>query len=151
MNKIVLDTLEYIDNNIYTQISLDDLSNRLYFNKDYIMRVFKKELNLTIIDYINRKKIYNSLKGLRETDDLILKIALKYGFSSQEYYSETFTKIMGVNPHTYRKFTKNDISLSYEEIEAARTNLTNLQIQMKNIDSYRNNVETETVKKLSIF
>ena len=151
MNNLIINILEYIDNSLYSKISIDDLSRIFYFNKDYIMRVFKKELGLTIIDYINKKRIFNSLDDLGKTDNYILKIAIKHGFASQEYYSEIFTKITGVNPLTYRKFNNPNTTISYEEISTIRKNLTDLKYQLDKISKYRCNIPKETVKRLSIY
>lgn len=150
-NELVIDILKYIDNNINTKITMDELSKKFYFNKDYIMRIFKKELNLTITDYINKKRIYNSLKELRETNDLILKIALNNGFQSQEYYSEIFTKIIGAAPNTYKKMTKPNIEIKEQEINIIRKNLTNLIQTIKYIENYKINIKKEEAKKLSLF
>lgn len=128
---------------------MDELSRLFYFNKDYIMRTFKKELGITIIDYINKKRIYNSLEELQNTNDMMLKVALKHGYASQEYYSEIFSKYMGVNPLTYRKFTKVNTTIKYEEIELIRKNLVELRYQLDNIQKYRSNVPKETKKVLS--
>ena len=149
-SNLVKRILVYIDNNIYAKISLDELSRIFYFNKDYIMRVFKKELGITIIDYINKKRIYDSLKEL-ETSDTILKIALEHGFTSQEYYTEMFNKIMEVNPLTYRKFTKNNPTLTEEDIAVIRKNLTDIKYQLDQINKYKNNISTETSKVLTRF
>ena len=75
-NSLVLDILDYIEDNINMKITIDDISRNVYFNRDYIMRTFKRELNMTISDYINKKRIYNSLDELKNSDHLILKIAL---------------------------------------------------------------------------
>lgn len=148
-NSLVRQLLNYIDDNIYAKISMDELSRIFYFNKDYIMRLFKKELNTTIIDYINKRRIYSSLESLKNTQDSILKIALMHGFTSQEYYTEMFIKIMGVNPNTYRKFTKNNPSLSEEELSIVRKNLTELKYLLDQITNYKQFVPKETVKRLS--
>ena len=37
------------------KITIEELSKTFYFNKDYIMRVFKREIKSTIIEYINKK------------------------------------------------------------------------------------------------
>ena len=148
-NDIVRGMLKYIDNNIYAKITIEELSRLFYFNKDYLMRIFKKELNITIIDYINKKRIYLSLEELKETNDSILKVALMHGFTSQEYYNEIFNKVMGVNPNSYRKFTKNNPSLLEEEMNAIRKNLTDIKYQLDQINKYKENVPRETIKKLS--
>lgn len=150
-NELVLKILEYIDNNINKKITTEELSKKFFFNKDYIMRIFKKELKVTILDYINKKRIYNSLKELKETNDLMLKIALNNGFTSQEYYSETFTKILGVNPITYRKFTKINSQITEEELNTIRSNLQNLLNFIKETDTYKRNIKTTETKKLSLF
>ena len=151
MNELVLKILDYIDNNLYKKITMDELSRVFFFNKDYIMRIFKKELGMTIIDYINRKRIYNSLEELKTTDDMMLKVALKHGYVSQEYFSEIFSKYMGVNPLTYRKFTKVNTTISYEDISLIRKNLVELKYQLDKIEKYRNNIEQENTKVLSRF
>ena len=102
--------LDYIDRNINEQISIDKIANTFYFNRFYIMRIFKKQFDMSIIEYINKKRILNSLEPLIKTDEKILKIALNNGFNSAEYYSEQFSKIIGLNPQTVRKLLKNESS-----------------------------------------
>ena len=148
-NNIVRQLLNYIDDNIYAKITMEELSRIFYFNKDYIMRAFKKELGITIIDYINKKRVYSSLTELKETEDYILKVALKHGFTSQEYYTEIYNKVMGVNPNAYRKFTRNHPSITEEETNTIRKNLTDIKYQLDQINKYKDNVSKETVKKLS--
>lgn len=148
-NNLVRQLLTYIDENIYAKISMDELSRLFYFNKDYIMRSFKKELNTTIVDYMNKRRVYNSLDSLKNTQDSILKVALMHGFTSQEYYTEIFIKVMGVNPNAYRKFTKNSPTLTEENLNTIRKNLTDLQYQLDQITNYKQSVPKETVKSLS--
>ncbi len=151
MKNLIISILEYIDNNLYIKISVDELSKRFFYNKDYIMRVFKKELGITIIEYINKKRIYNSLRSIQNTDDYILKISISYGFASQEYYCEIFTKIIGVSPQVYRKFCNNSKTISYNEISIIRKNLIDLKYELDRIELYKNNIERETTKKLSLY
>lgn len=151
MNELVLKILDYIDNNLYKKISMDELSKVFFFNKDYIMRTFKRELGMTIIDYINKKRIFNSLGALKNTDDMMLKIALKHGYVSQEYFSEIFSKYMGVSPLTYRKFTKVNNTIDYDDITLIRKNLVELKYQLDKVNKYRNNIENENIKVLSKF
>ena len=150
-NELVVKMLNYIDDNLYKRITMDEISSIFYFNKDYLMRTFKKELDITIMDYINKRRIYNSLELLKNTDDLVIKIALNSGYSSLEYYSETFTKILGVSPLTYRKFTKVNSQISDEELEIIRTRLPDISSLLKRIDIYKNNIKRSEVKKIGLF
>ena len=148
-HSLVRQLLEYIDNNLYAKVTLEELSRIFYFNRDYIMRVFKKELGITIIDYMNKKRIYSSLEALQTTEDSILKIALLHGFTSQEYYTELFRKEMGTNPLNYRKFTKNHPSITEKERNEITKNLTENKHLLDQIQQYKNNVYKETSKKLT--
>lgn len=150
-NTLVLKILDYIDNNLYKKITIEELSRTFYFNKDYIMRVFKREIKSTIIEYINKKRIFTSLNELKNTNNSILKIAINNGFISQEYYSETFTKIVGVNPLTYKKFTKVGSNISYDKINIIRNSIAKLNLELNIIKEYRRNVPTKQVKTLSLF
>ena len=150
-NELVVKILNYIDDNLYKRITMDEISSIFYFNKDYLMRIFKKELDITIMDYINKKRIYNSLDLRKNSDDLIIKIALNSGYSSLEYYSETFTKILGVSPLTYRKFTRVNSQISDEELNIIREKLPEISLLLKKIDIYKNNIKRSEVKKIGLF
>ena len=149
--KLIIEILNYIDNNIYKKITISELSRIFYFNKDYIMRLFKREIGMTIFEYINSKKIYLSLPTYKEKNYSILKIAITHGFESQEYYSEIFKKVMGVKPYSYKKFTKVTNELSYENIYEITESLVRLKTFFNTIDAYKNSIPQETVKKLSLF
>lgn len=148
--QLLIDILKYIDLNLYSKISINDLSQNFYFNKDYIMRIFKKKFGITIIDYINKKRIFNSLNALKDNNKLILSISIEYGFISQEYYCEIFKKIIGVSPNIYRKFIYNLQSISYDDIAKIRKNLTDLNKELKIIENYKYSKSIEFVKKLSL-
>lgn len=149
-NKLIVDILIYIDENINKKITMDEISKTFYFNKDYIMRLFKKELNITITDYINRRRIYNSLDSIKNTDYMMIKVALNNGFFSQEYFCETFTKVIGENPLCYRKFTKTGSFVTEEEHNNIRKGLVHLNCLINKIDLYKSNLPTCEVKKFSL-
>lgn len=119
---LVCDILEYINKNINREITIDELANRFYFDKTYIMKRFKKEIGYTIHDYINMIRIFNSIE-LYKYDNYILSIALKNGFNSIEYYSEMFKKIIGVNPLKYKKFINRSFDITDNEINLILNNI----------------------------
>lgn len=151
-NDLVINLLNYIDDNINKKITMDELSHIFFFNKDYLMRIFKKELDITIMDYINKLRIYNSLEDIKNTSDMMIKVALNNGYSSQEYFTETFTKIIGVSPLIYRKFTKVNSQISEHELDLIRRNLAELSSTINRINIYKTNVvPANTIKKFTLF
>ena len=152
-NRLVCDILRYIDNNINSKISIEDLENKFFYNRYYIMKLFKKELNITIIDYINNLRIYNSILQIRDTDNKILNIAYKNGFYSIEYFSETFKNIIGVNPRIVKKYFKGSKSVSFGKINLINKSFLNLYYLIKKKEIYLSKEKKNVIqtKKLSIF
>lgn len=94
---MVCNIIEYINENLNREITINELSKIFSYDKTYIMKRFKRELNITIKEYINIKKILNSLEHYNYNNK-ILNIAFKSGYNSLEYYSEIFTTLVGVSP-----------------------------------------------------
>ena len=149
-NELVCDIIDFIDNNINRKISIEDISLKFNYNRYYIMKLFKKELNLSINNYINIKRIHDSLPEYHN-DISILNIALKHGFYYQEYYTEIFIRILGINPTTYKNYIKNNI-ISNKEFIILRNNLINISNIFEKIKDYQNNKKPKIVNQsLSIF
>ena len=150
MKEVIYKILKFIDSNINQKIDIDHLSKHFYINRYYLMKLFKREMGLTINNYINSLRIYNSLKDIK--DKSILNAALKNGFYSQEYYSETFKKIMGVKPITYKKYINYDKSVSYKEIDIILNSLIILKDIVNKKENYIHNFLSQDHEQvLSIF
>ena len=150
-NELVCDIIKYIEQNIYEEIKIDDLARITFFNRTYIMKKFKKEIGISIINYINTIKIYTSLKSLRYNKS-ILEVALKNGFNSQEYYSEIFKNILGVSPKTYKKYITFTSKISKNEIQIIEKSIVKIELLLFNVQKYINNRKPQvTTKKLSLF
>lgn len=124
-NELVCNIIEYINNNINKEITIDELSMLFFFDKTYIMKRFKREIKLSIHEYINDMRIYNSLIYFSD-DNYIISIAFKNGFNSLEYFSEMFKKIIGVSPIIYKKYITYKYISSSSEKEILR-NISRLQ------------------------
>ena len=149
-NELVCDIIDYINDNINKKISIEDISLIFNYNRYYIMKLFKKELNISINNYINLKKIFDSLPKYHN-DISILNIALKHGFYYQEYYTEIFIRILGINPTIYKKNIKNNI-ISNKEFIVLRNNLINISNIFEKIKDYQNNKKPKIINHtLSIF
>ena len=150
-NELVCNIIDYIERNLYEEIKIDDIARAMYFNRTYIMKKFKKEIGISIVNYINTVKIYNSLKYLKY-DKSILEVALKNGFNSQEYYSEIFKSVLGVPPLTYKKYISYTSKLNKNEIHSIDKNIIRIELLIAYVQKYNNNKKPQiTTKKLSLF
>ncbi len=151
-NNLICNILEYIDENFNRNITIDELSRMFYFDRTYIMKKFKNELSISIVNYINKMRIYNSLKDYR-LGYQVIKIAINNGFNSLEYYSEIFKKVIGVSPIIYKRFTRYPNSLSEKDLNKIRDSVVELQTLKDKQISYKENKKPvlSPVKKLTIF
>ena len=101
-NDCVSKTLAYINCNITSDLNLDIISRELYINKFYLCRQFKKSTNMTILEYIKKRRLSIAKKKLLYTGMSISNIADSAGFSSFSYFSNIFKKAEGVTPSEYR-------------------------------------------------
>lgn len=84
------------------KITLSALSRRLGYSEYYTSRKFSEISGMTLRDYIRFRKLAFALKELRDTDNGIISIAVKYGFSSNEAFTRAFKDAYGVAPGEYR-------------------------------------------------
>lgn len=95
--------LTYIHNNIYAEISIDDLASMTFVTKSHFIRIFVKMMGMPPLQYINKKKI-DRAELLLITGDLPIKeIAYKLGYNDHSYFIRLFKKITGITPMAYRK------------------------------------------------
>lgn len=151
-NELVCNILSYIDENFKNKITIDDLVSEFNYNRFYIMKLFKRELNISIIDYINTIKIYNSLNYINNNHSF-LSCALINGYYSLEYYSEMFKKILGVNPRTYKKIINRNKDVTIKELDTFTNNLAKIKRIIDKCNLYKTNIVPRTLptKKLSLF
>ncbi len=102
-SKITCILLNYIDFNLDKQITLGSLSELTERSIPYISNLFKREVKLTIIDYLNKKRIQEALRLLNSTDLQIQEIATKIGMYDPNYFTKLFKKEIGCTPLDYRK------------------------------------------------
>ena len=92
--------LSYIRKNIYKTIDIDSAISCL--SKDHFIRLFKKEINNTPLQYINQKKIEKA-QLILITDSMPVKnISYLLAYEDHSYFNRLFKKLTGVTPQQYR-------------------------------------------------
>ena len=86
----------------YNNISLNDICEALHFSPSYLSRLFKKEMNLTISEFITQEKIEEAKRLLIGSNHTLLEISNLLHFSDQSYFTKSFKKVTGMTPKVYR-------------------------------------------------
>ena len=103
LEKNIHDIVSYINKQYMKKITLDDIANRFYISKYYLCRAFKQIIGLSVIDFINAKRLSEVALLLQNTDKTISQISASVGFSSQAFFIKKFKKTYGETPSEYRR------------------------------------------------
>ena len=94
---------DFIEQNMYKEITLLDLSKVSLFSPWYSYRIFKNQTGLTISDYIRKLRLSKSALKLRDNKTKIIDIAFEMGFKSVDGYQRAFQKEFNCNPYEFYK------------------------------------------------
>lgn len=95
--------LEYIDNHITSDISLNDISSEAGFSVPQFYRLFKRLTGDTVGAYILRRKLTLASREIKNSNKSISSIAFDYGFASHDVFTRAFIRVFGVSPKEYRQ------------------------------------------------
>ncbi|MDE7427928.1 MAG: AraC family transcriptional regulator [Lachnospiraceae bacterium] len=101
-SKPIVLCMDYIYSHINQRITVEELAEHAGLSPNYLSRLFKKELNISISDYICEMKIEKASHLLKYSDSSLVDIANYLAFSSQSHFIQTFKKLTGVTPKKYR-------------------------------------------------
>ena len=103
MDKRVLKSLKYIYQNLNNPITVENLSDLCFLSNDHFIRLFKKEMNITPIKFINQKKIEQAQLSFLINDSLIKDVAFSLGYDNISYFNKIFKSFTGETPLEYKK------------------------------------------------
>ncbi len=94
---------QYVHDHISQEIKRTDIADELHLNVDYLARLFKKEMNMTLKEYILIEKM-KVAKNLIITTALPMSfVATKVGYDNFSHFSQSYKKVYGVSPSSDRK------------------------------------------------
>lgn len=104
----VKETLLYIANYIHQPIQIDTLAGICHLTKDHFIRLFRKEMRLTPVQFINRKKIEAAQLRILIGHESITGTAYSLGFENISYFNRLFKKETGMSPGAYKRLLKRE-------------------------------------------
>ncbi|MBP3333982.1 MAG: AraC family transcriptional regulator [Clostridia bacterium] len=93
----------YIDNNLYKPLILDELAESLHYSKNHIINVFRDDYGCTPYAYYEKQKMLIASDLLIGSSESVSDISIKLGFENPQYFSKSFKKHFGVTPIQFRK------------------------------------------------
>jgi len=101
-NSLSNDIIKLLKSRVYSNISLDEISQQTFYSKTFLNGIFKKSTGMTIMKYYNMLKIQEAKKLLRDSIP-VAAIANQLNFESATYFTKVFKKYTQMTPTEYKK------------------------------------------------
>lgn len=95
--------LNYIQFHLDSSLTLSEIADQCGMSVSYLSAIFKKEMGISVITYINQKRVHMALQLLNTTDYSIQEISSHVGILDNNYFTKIFKKEIGCTPSEYRK------------------------------------------------
>ncbi|MCL2463224.1 MAG: AraC family transcriptional regulator, partial [Defluviitaleaceae bacterium] len=95
--------LQFIGEHYKNNLSLRDVARHVGLSPSYFSTLFKKEIDVTMTEYLNALRIDEAKRLLRETDMKTYEVSEAAGFWESTYFNALFKRLTGVTPYKYRE------------------------------------------------
>lgn len=84
-------------------IRISDFSEKYFFSREYLSKLYKTRYGLGIYEDLSRIRMDRAKRLLRDPSIHIQHVADRVGFTDTNYFSKAFRKYTGLTPSEYRK------------------------------------------------
>lgn len=96
-------TINYIEEHLAEEISYDELAQIACCTTYHFQRMFTYMAGVSLSEYIRRRRMSLAAQEICSTDEKMIDIGLKYGYTSPTAFNRAFQSIHGVAPSTIKK------------------------------------------------
>ena len=91
----------FIFNHLYDNITLSELAELTCLNPNYLSNLFKKEVGISILQFIQQTKIEEAKSLLSYSSYTLAEISTLLNFHDQSYFAKVFKKFVGITPKQF--------------------------------------------------
>ncbi len=98
--------VEYIRKNLDKPLTIEELSQKACMSESNFHRVFKNELGLSPVEFINNERIRLAASMLQDPTKKVKEVYMECGFESRSYFNRMFKRKKQVSPKAYQVMMK---------------------------------------------
>lgn len=101
-NDAIEKALDYIEENLDTDLSLDEVADEVGYSKFHLSRLFSESVGCTLYKYIQTRRLTIAAEKLARTEKPIVEIAREANYSTQQAFTLAFRQLYLCTPQRYR-------------------------------------------------
>jgi len=102
LKKEIARIIAYVNSNLGKELTVANIAGVANMSESYFSHLFKTEMGVSFVDYLNRLRIGKAKELLLHTDLRINEIAFQVGIGNPNYFSILFRKLEGRSPVEFR-------------------------------------------------
>ena len=106
----IREIITYVDDNYLEKITIDELAFLFNTNRATLCREFKTQTGMTLIDYINQKKLAYAKELIDDSQLTFTQISARLHFNSIHYFTRFFKSGTGMTPKQWRRREREAVS-----------------------------------------
>lgn len=114
-SRMIRAAVRFVEEHYAEKLRLADLAGHLSVSEGHLCRFFRKNFNMTFVEYVQRVRLQKAGRLLLETDEPIGRIALDVGFGCGNYFTTEFGKYYHITPQKFRKGQNIEKMSQYQE------------------------------------
>ncbi len=113
-DSVVSKACEFIENQLSNvSLSVPDVAEAANVSVQYLSRLFRQEIHMTVVEYIHKHRIDKAKELLASTNKTIIEIAESTGYCNVVTFSRNFKKNVDCTPSEYRQKAGRSVPTPY--------------------------------------
>ena len=139
------EVIKYIEEHLEEDISYSNLAKIVGVNEYTFLRVFDLIANISVAEYIRKRRLSNAGVELSTSPNKVIDIAVKYNYDNSTSFSRAFEKFHGIKPSEVSKHPENlkvFPILHFEETENTPEDIKYSIVELDEFSIYGKGIKT---------
>ncbi|WP_413303468.1 AraC family transcriptional regulator [Bacillus sp. 1P10SD] len=94
--------IDFMEGHLLDEISIEEIAKQAHVSEFHFQRTFTILTDVSVGEYLRRRRLTLAAQELSTTDSKIIDIALKFGYDTPEAFSKAFRRQHGLTPSQAR-------------------------------------------------
>jgi len=102
----VSELVAFLRRNFREHLTVNELAEKFELHPSYLGRVFKREMQSSVMEYLRKLRVEHASNLLSSTDTPLSEISDVCAFADQAHFTRVFKSVVGTTPRAYRRLSR---------------------------------------------